>query len=399
VYPSLLRHRVCAPEHRALVLASCRADRRVLPRWHQADRGVHQRRYGHHEYADPGAYTGVTAWTSRDHWLAVIVPVAYAAHPELARRFHIDYRTLIRFCTVKSGYADPRTGRRCIVRPQTIASVLGCTTRTVQTYNAYLRALGLEVVITTGRMLTYAEKMLLWRRGRSERGLGSRQRGLSTEVALTIPSTLRASAGHFIPGSTSPSGPSHLTFTTASLSGQATAEPASPALRPRRRPRRDPSPGYRLAKRLKLRLSWLQHEQTGRIAPALNRFAAATPAWTADDVVNALATVRLRAGFFTSVDPERIRTRPAILLAYWLRQIDLETDHPRLHHLEPQDLRCHRPECDHGWVYVDQHQQELHEFYGDTPSPVTRCTHCRPGAWPVDHAAIDLLGAGDEPPF
>jgi hypothetical protein len=57
----------------------------------------------------------------------------------------------------------------------------------------------------------------------------------------------------------------------------------------------------------------------------------------------------------TWIDPDRIRTRPAAVLASILRQLDPEADNPALapdlddqaDALEP----CGRPDCDgHGWI-------------------------------------------------
>jgi hypothetical protein len=389
VYPALLRHRTCAPEHRELVQRHCVTDRRVLPRYHQDDRGRTRRNYGHHELAAPGSYTGVLAWQSREHWLTFVVPVVFAMHPDQAAKYRIKPATLAAFVRVKSGYADPRTGRRCIVRPDTLASVLGITKRRVQQYNAYLRAVGLETVIQTGRMLTYAEKMHLWRTGIKGRGRGSRQRGLSTEVALTIPTPAIPDI-RFTPGSTSGTTPKNLTFHNTSHHGGAETEPASPAP-PRQAERpKPPTPAIRLAKQLRNRLWWLKHERPARMAPALSRFATARPSWTAEDIATAIIDARRRRGIIVDVDPGRITSCPAVVLAYWLRQIDHQADHPRLPHLTPEDLRCGRSQCVHGWITLGDPLDPL--------SPVSRCTECRPGAWPVELEEL-AAEATTEPPF
>jgi len=389
----LRRHRSCAPEDRPGVEVACLRARQVLPRYHQEDRGAGRRDLGHHEPTKPGAYRGVVSWTSRSHWYTWVVPAVFAMHPKEARRFHINPHTLARFVRVKSGYAAARTGRRCIVRPDTLASVLGLTERTVQTYNAYLRAVGLEVVVSMGRMLTLAEKLVIWRRGIRRRGRGSRQRGLSTEVALTTPRTYLDCPTHFTPGSTPGTSRRNLTYQPTHLrGGTADKEPAPPAPPTKRGHRGSASPGTRLAKQIRGRLPWLRDEQVRRLSPALNRFATAVPAWTADDVTLAIADARERAGIVTAIQPELIRTTPAVVLAYWLRQLDEREHHPRLPHLSPEDLRCDRPQCDHGWLTI-----------GNTPhdpqAVVTRCTECRPGAWPSTEPATSPLVDDSDPPF
>ena len=90
---------------------------------------------------------------------------------------------MCRYLIVRSGYAHRSTGRGAIVRPDTLASVLGVTKRQVQNCAQVARALGLEVVIERGRMLTWEE------RKRAKKS-GSHQRGLATEVAFTTPSWL-----------------------------------------------------------------------------------------------------------------------------------------------------------------------------------------------------------------
>lgn len=400
-YSRLLRHRVCTPEDRDVVVEACLRDRRVLPRYHQDDRGHHRLRYGHHELAPAGAYAGVVAWSSRDHWLTFTVPLVHAMRPEQARKFHINPATLRRFVQVKSGYAAPRTGRRCIVRPDTLASVVGVSARTVQTYNAYLRAVGLEVVITPGRMLNRAEKLALWREGIRGRGAGSRQRGLSTETALTVPRFLFAKPTHFTPGSTSGTYLEILTLDRTHHGGQAESEPASPAQHRRRRPPPPDRDAVRLARRLRGQFDWLRNESVARMAPALTRFAHSPLPWNATNLALAIADARARAGITCGIDAARIHTRPAAVLAYWLRQIDPVDDHPDLPHATAADLRCNRPECDHGWLTTDPVAYQLHLLLGTKAPPVIRCDRCHPGAWSTsdDDADSPFDWDPDEPPF
>lgn len=379
----LRRHRVCAPADRDLVLSACLRDRGVLPRWHQRDRGRAQAPFAYHEVAPAGAYAATTPWSSREHWLSVVVPIVWATHRDQARRWSIRLDTLKRVCAAKSGYAD-RAGRRCIVRPDVLASVVGLTERRVQAYNAFLRATGLEVVVLAGRMLTFAEKIAVWRAGVAGRGRGSAQRGLSTEVALCDPIARARRRLFFTPGRTASSSSLHHSSQPSDHPAGHRAEPAPPALNARAR-RRRPAMAPRaviLAKRVRDRVPWLAGEQPGRMAPALARFAASVPAWTADDIAIAVGDARLRAGHTRAVDPRTIRTRPAILLAWWLRQIDPRDDHPRLAQLEPEDLRCSRPDCDHGWLTPSPGTQWGTVTIHDPDTAVTRCPDCRPGAWP-----------------
>lgn len=61
--------------------------------------------------------------------------------------------------------------------------------------------------------------------------------------------------------------------------------------------------------------------------PSLHRFATAERPWSAADIKDGIDSVTIRRGW-TAVRAERIRTRPAAVLAWHLRQLDPLTDHP-----------------------------------------------------------------------
>lgn len=515
------RHRVCAPEHAVWVRVACLYDRAVLPRWHQDDRGERNAHRGVHSLAPAGAYRGIRVWDGRQHWLAFVIPLAIARHRALLAREQLSAATFKLWARVESGYVqDQRTGRRCIVRPATVASVMAVTPNTVRKCRRVARAMGVQVVVQLGRMLTVDECFAARRRG-------SRQRGLSTECALTIPawysrhvalSTGDGGRGPREAGSSTPDLFSAGTSVTPTrgrarrhethqdlhpldaLTGEKTeaaAPPAStrgvpPAARPPRRgaggrPHRpttaptarqsavpvlddlrevlhdvqdaprssqtrqrgrgphSPAPRHatpaqarsarqarevrRVAHELRRLLPWLREEQPGRLAPALTRFtnpthspssmtaAAAAErvvrpglAWTAQDLAQAITDLRARHGHTTPLRPETIHTRPAVVLAAWLRELDPISDHPRLPTLDPAQLRCGRPECDHGWVTVLIPRPAPHQHL--LAEAVTRCPHCIPGAWPTRTPAdahqveeldeLEVWEAGDvdeEPPF
>lgn len=487
-------HRVCAPKHASFVRSACLYDRSVLPRWHQDDRGDRNAHRGVHHRAQEGAYRGVRVWNGRQHWLAFVVPAAIAlakleqppaastGSPEPARStrpgadtgasgtastrdaaatsgttksgglFAIEElspATFALWARVESGYVqDQRTGRRCIVRPATVASVMGCTPNTVRKCRRLARRIGLQVVISMGRMLTATECWAARRRGSS-------QRGLSTETALTIPSPVhdrlrqleqqRDSHGPYGAGSVEnparsrdshpratrcvPSAVDSVTPTSGRAPDPEThrysspldgaraekREAAPPPLRPKggHQPPRTAAPAtsarqnhraaYNLAWQLTKKIPWLRAEQPGRLTPSLTRFATARPGWTAQDVIDALHTLRTRRGLPVGpLTADKIHTRPAVVLAAFLRELDHHDDHPRLAHIDPDELRCHRPECDHGWITIATSSG------GPSPTaagdPVRRCDQCRPGAWPAPHLTHlddDTYAGyhGDEPPF
>lgn len=321
------------------------------------------------------------------HWLAFIVPIAIGMNAQVLKDEELSAATLLVWARVESGYAqDQRTGRRCIVRPDTVASVMGVHKKTVSRCRRVARRLGIQVVIEIGRMLTLNECT-------RARRAGSCQRGLSTETALTIPSPVAFALFSATPTrgrATTRKG--HLGSVPLEDASLKRTEAAAPPHQPKRRS--GAAPARSLAADLVKKVPWLGSERPGRLAPALNRFATARPVWTAQDVIDAIQTIRDRRGLVTALTGDQIRTRPAVVLAAFLRELDPHDDHPRLGLVDPAELRCSRPECDHGWVTVA-------EVLAGYPL-VRRCDQCRPGAWPSPHAEDDYLAElrpDDEPPF
>ena len=84
----------------------------------------------------------------------------------------LSAETLLIWARVESGHAqDQRTGRRCIVRPDTVASVMGVHKKTVSRCRRVARKLGIQVVIEAGRMLTFEECTRARRAGSCQRGV------------------------------------------------------------------------------------------------------------------------------------------------------------------------------------------------------------------------------------
>lgn len=347
----VLSHRRCDVGDAAYVEVVCRARTSVLPRWHQEDRGPVNATRGHHTFAGDGAYAQIAVWVSREHWLTVVVPVALAFHAETLRG-RVSLGLIRRYLVVRSGYAVAGTGRRAIVRPDTIASVLGVSVNTVKVCQRLARRIGLEVVIQTGRMLTLDECLGARRRG-------SRQRGLSTEVAFTTPRAIPSALwidtptrGTHPPGQRDWENPSIRPKTAASGQAKAAASPRQP-----RKKKANPAVVRRLGLGVAAQLPWLAGESPRRLAPALTRFAACSPAWTAQDLVGALADAALRTGRRSPLADRGVQTRPAVLFAAMLRQLDEHTDYPgpAFPNEPPTGTTpaagsgCELPGCD-GWI-------------------------------------------------
>jgi hypothetical protein len=106
-------------------------------------------------------------------------------------------------------------------------------------------------------------------------------------------------------------------------------------------------------------------------------------------VADAIDTHTLRTGR-GEITPERIRTRPAVLLASILRQLDAQGDHPGLAQTfdATPPIPCGRADCDgHGWIELPNRS-------------VGKCPECPASirSWLPDDdmAGIDI---DDEPAF
>jgi hypothetical protein len=330
--------RSCTPRQAPVIRRAAPHDRSVLPRWQRGGDGVHY-------FAAPAAYQGLRAWRSRSHWLAVVVPLAIKARPEAMERHPVAEPTFTAYLQMLSLHAHQGTGRRCIVRPDRLAELLELSKRTVQRCQKLAEDLGLYVVVTPGRMLTETECY-------EARSHGSRQRGLSNEAALVVPTHLgweawraaEPSPGEADVTPTSGRDPAGLTpHDTLSLAAAATGAeppPAAPRHQPqgsRRQTRRrsrvyDPD-ALRLAVELRWTLPWLRTASPGRLEPGLRRFVRARIPWTGRDLVDAIDTLNTRLGR-ASMTAGLVR-HPVGLLASYLRGLDVDADHPRAGDLDP----------------------------------------------------------------
>lgn len=291
----------------------------VLPRW-----GINSPVRDHG--AEPGQHTGTVGWTSREHYLAFVVPAAIAAGADVLARHHVSADLFRSWASVKSLYAqERRSGRRVVVRPVTLAGLLQCAERTVQRCQAAARELGLEVVITPGRMLSELEVY-------AARKKGSPQRGLSTVSAFVVPTPLRRIVERVTPTSGRSSSAS---VTDLSTFKQRSAGPKGAPLRsaPQQRTRRRlPDRSRRawvLATELTKQVIFLRRCPPGRIAGQLQRYTDPERTgglrWTSERITRAMDHVNVRLGYTA---PVRAKTAPWALLAWYLGQIDPVADHP-----------------------------------------------------------------------
>lgn len=297
--------------------------------------------------APASAYRHIIAWESRYQWL-FLVDLLSETRTDTLVRHRISRDNLLLWASTISLYAEPRTGRRCIVAVKTLKELTQRSKSVLDRARRCLEEWGLYETIVEGRHLTFEEC-------RIAREQGSPQTGLTREVALTVPRDLWTTWHQNRPGypqgkggmtckdtptrgrgpasencaepsgvprrartKAAPSSPQHQR-SGAGPSGEGAVEPQKAALR---------GLTARLARELIRTLPWLDGEQPGRLRPILSRFASGPLPWTANDVATYL-TLRDARLARPSITADRIHTRPAAVLAAALRDADPQADHPR----------------------------------------------------------------------
>lgn len=318
-----------------IFLRRAEKDRTVLPRRHPGVRSVRT------QCAPERAYGTLPTWRSRWHWLNIVVMLAVDARPEALTKRGVSLETFRSWAKAESLYAEKATGRRLIVRPLTVASLMEVSERTVQRCRAAARELGLLVDVVHGRMLSVEECF-------KAREQGSPQRGMANESAMATPAWLGLTAWRRcapVEDVTPTSGRTRFAERLAVDHGsprRAKAKNAAPSSRQHQRKQTEPRNPIldpqkwalralttALAVELVSQVPFLRNEQPGRLKPILSRFVTGPLPWTVADVLEHIARTDARRQMpaFTA---DRITTRPAVVLAGYLRDIDPQADHPRL---------------------------------------------------------------------
>jgi hypothetical protein len=344
-----------------------------LPRWHRQSA---QRDLTTGQYAETGASwvweydpttgrrqpvlkgsRGRVTWLSRERYLTTVLGLVLAqpGAQDVLKAHHVDADTFRRWVRHESLWADQRTGRRVIVRAVTVATLMEVDKRTVQRCRAAGRALGLYVTVYPGRMLTQREQV-------QARYNGSPQRGLAAESAFVVP---RAIAGTGVmsclhrgaaPGQNSNDRKSLVTVNT-----DGEMEATSSRLTNKRR--RRASAGYKLARAVVEALPFARETHPSNLAGLLHRFATATPAWTAQDVVQHVNAVNERRGWSSVISPLELKRPAYALLASYLRDADPNADHPRLFEIEQAERRA-------------RHAAEGRRIAAEIRAGLRCCAHC-----------------------
>lgn len=311
---------VLSPVHAGQILRVGTTERDVLPRW-----GI--RSPIRNSQPEPGARTGRIGWSSREHYLEVVVPATLAANQDVLKAHKVADDTLRRWIAAETLYVqERRSGRTCIVRPSTLAQLLGCAKRTVQRCRKVANELGLRVEVVKGRMLNLEETL-------TARAAGSPQRGLSTVADFCIPADAippPQPVDHVTPTR----GSSHYLGSESLIPSQPrlTAKTTSAATRHRHQHKRAETPAWKLAHSLILRIPYLAGLKPGRLAPLVTRFAKATRPWTASQLVEAMDRINIESDGphgigYTSPVRSEVR-HPLAFVKWYFDQIDHDADHP-----------------------------------------------------------------------
>lgn len=287
----------------------------------------------------PGAYSRAPAWSSRAHWLEVVLPAAVEHGRDVLRRHHIAPATFVTVMAAHAQHGNDDTGRDCHPDIEHLQTVARCSERTVQRARAAARELGIAREIVRGRHLRLHERLQAHQAGSTQRGWASvyalgcplwLAHRLGLPLAAAYPQPNRPSVGPDVGRGTPPIGKSprdqrslgrYVSSPRRAERRAARAAPTGPAGRRRTGatgPGRFNAAGWKLAVALQRRIRALATVHPGRLAPALTRFASASEPWTAAQVHAALDRVLATRGWSWPTRPRH----PAGYLARLLREID-----------------------------------------------------------------------------
>lgn len=271
--------------------------------------------------------TSRVTWGSRDSFLTCTLPslLTLAAVRDVLRAHKVSAAVFREWAKQESLYAgDQATGRRVIVRAVTVAAVMEVSESTVHRCRSAAREIGVYATVDPGRMLREAER----RHARMDHRR-SPQRGMASESAFVIP---RKHAG-LLAVTCLHSGAAHGEFSInpdAGLTVNTQGEKERTSSARTNKKSRPPSPAWVLAEAVIQRLSWARGADPKDLVATLSRFATGELCWTADDVVRHIDAVNRRRGWTAIHSPSDLKRPPGVLLAFYLRDVDRDADHPRL---------------------------------------------------------------------
>jgi hypothetical protein len=302
----------------------------------------------------PGTYSKVPAWLSRSWWLATVLPAAITRGRDVLRRHHIAPDTFTRIMAIHAMHADDQTGRGVTIdvehlrleerieayergsRQRGFASVyaLGCPTVLARHLPQPLTPVPAHPQLNTSPGERGTPPV-----GIPSRSFSSRRSHGSSATSADELATLDASTPEGGPGRAAAGPAEPRRRANHSPTDTPKPNPARPPRPPhgpdrprpaRRSPRWNPE-ARRLAEALRREIPALRHTPTGRLVPAVTRFAKSPTHWDVAQLVALIWHAARTKGWTTR--PEKIR-QPAAWLAHLLQGIndtnpeDLPRDHP-----------------------------------------------------------------------
>lgn len=235
-------------------------------------------------------------WSGRTNWLNQLEAALRSPTGEQTRRDAtrvIKVETALDVAHADAAAADSRTGQHVATAHATVARLLGCSEKTVQTARLLIERLGFAVTVTPGRYLTSQE------RADAHVAHGGDQRRMASERALVTP---LSSKNVHLPSGCSVSTPVQLRSNSPS--------PALTRSAGKRRSNKDvrrPSLAVqRLAAALVHRMPWLGRQHIGHLCRVLARHGVDDQGWTAADVLSHIDAYDARHGHHgVAIDVQR----------------------------------------------------------------------------------------------
>lgn len=226
--------------------------------------------------ATPPAGVSRHRWSGRTSWLNQLEATLRSPAGEQIRRSAtrlISVETTLDVAHADAAAADSRTGEHVATAHATVARLLGCSEKTVQTARLLIERLGFAVTVTVGRYLTTAE------RAAAHAAHGGDQRRMASERVLVTPLSsknvhLPSGCSVGTPVQSRSNSPRHA-LTRASRTKRRNKEGARPSLAVQR-----------LAAALVQRMPWLGRQHIGHLCRILARHNVDDQGWTAIDLLS-----------------------------------------------------------------------------------------------------------------
>lgn len=248
------------------------------------------------QFDAPSDHAKHPAWHSPMQWMLLVAFALDTEEGERARKKEVSRQKILAVAHVEARSADYATGRSVTTSNATVARRAGISVRQVERARAWLRAMGLQVVLVAGRHLNRAER----RAARAAHG--GNQIAAASHRALVAPKRWVLAAARFftddgtgdLPSNAASSLTRHLfKRVTKRADARRSAATRPPAKKKRRSapPKPRDLASQRFAAQLQRRLGWLdlcKDRHIGHLCDLLERRNITPEHWTVDALVTHL---------------------------------------------------------------------------------------------------------------